>query len=188
MATERQIEANRLNALQSRGPKTAAGRAVSRRNALKHGLTARSLMVEGENPSQFEELRSELFDAYEPHGAIEEQLVNMMAGILWRLRRVPALEAAAFSWMQRCHGHHGLAESDDAALTSRLQRVTDRAKHRKQNLGRAVFHLVRDGDLLDKLNRYESHLILQLGRIAAELEHQHAQRKTILNRPPEAAE
>jgi len=170
MATEHQIAANRLNALQSRGPKTAAGRAVSRRNALKHGLTARSLMIEGENPSQLEELRSELFDAYEPHGAIEEHLVDMMAGTMWRLRRVPGLEAAAFSWMQRCHGHQGMVGSDDAAVTDGLQRVTANTKQKKQNLGRAVFHLVRDGDLLDKLNRYEAQLFNQLTRISAELE------------------
>lgn len=169
MATEHQIAANRLNALQSRGPKTAAGRAVSRRNALKHGLTARSLMIEGENPSQFEELRSELFDAYEPHGAIEEHLVDMMAGTMWRLRRVPGLEAAAFSSMQRCHGHQGMVGSDDAAVIAGLHRVTAKARQKKQNLGRAVFHLVRDGDLLDKLNRYEAQLLNQLIRISAEL-------------------
>ena len=41
MATARQIAANRANAQKSSGPKTAAGRARSSRNALRHGLSAR---------------------------------------------------------------------------------------------------------------------------------------------------
>ena len=44
MVTERQILANRLNALRSTGPRTAEGKAVTRANALKHGLAARTLL------------------------------------------------------------------------------------------------------------------------------------------------
>jgi hypothetical protein len=40
MATEKQIAANRANALRSTGPKTAAGKQKSSRNALRHGLSA----------------------------------------------------------------------------------------------------------------------------------------------------
>ena len=39
MATEKQIAANRANAKRSTGPKTAAGRAKSSRNAYRHGLS-----------------------------------------------------------------------------------------------------------------------------------------------------
>ena len=184
MATERQILANRLNALRSRGPKTQAGREASRRNALKHGLTARSLIIDGEDPKQLEALRGELIETYAPQGVIEEHLVDMMAGLVWRLRRVPSLEAAAFAWMQRCHRDHGLLASGPDGHP----RVKSSAQHRKQSLGRAVFHLVRDGDLLDKLNRYDTHLITQLGRVAAELDHLHSQRTTTLTRPSLVAE
>jgi hypothetical protein len=55
-----QIAANRRNALYSRGPKTAEGRARSRRNALKHGLTARSLILEGERAAQYEAFRTDM--------------------------------------------------------------------------------------------------------------------------------
>jgi hypothetical protein len=41
MTSYRQIEANRRNALKSTGPKTEAGKQASRRNAVRHGLTAR---------------------------------------------------------------------------------------------------------------------------------------------------
>ena len=39
MASNRQIKANRENAKRSTGPKTEAGKARSRRNALRHGLS-----------------------------------------------------------------------------------------------------------------------------------------------------
>lgn len=38
--SERKLQANRANAKRSTGPKTAAGKAASRRNALKHGITS----------------------------------------------------------------------------------------------------------------------------------------------------
>ena len=177
MTSERQIAANRLNARLSKGPRTVEGRAISRHNALKHGLTARSLIIEGEHAKRLEALRDELLETYSPQGVVEEHLVDMMAGLLWRLRRVPLLEAAAFAWMQRCHQHHSLEGPDG------FPRGKGKVRHKKQKLGRAVFHLVRDGDLLDKLNRYETHLMMQLGRVAAALEHQHAHRKTALKLP-----
>jgi hypothetical protein len=65
-----------------------------------------------------------------------------------------------------------------------LSRVKGKARHKKQSLGRAVFHLVRDGDLLDKLNRYETHLMMQLGRVAAALDHQQGPQSTLTVRPP----
>ena len=136
-----------------------------------------AVQIEGEDPSQFEELRFELFDAYEPQGAIEEQLVDMMAGILWRLRRVPALEAAVFSWMRRCHQERSLPllGPSEAGLSDQTRPGHDieaatLTDTEKQNLGRAVVHLVRDGDILDKLGRYETQLINQLGRVTTELE------------------
>jgi len=40
MTSERKIAANRLNAKKSRGPRTAAGKSLASRNALRHGLRA----------------------------------------------------------------------------------------------------------------------------------------------------
>jgi hypothetical protein len=39
MATEKQIAANRRNAQRSTGPRTAAGKSISSRNAFRHGLS-----------------------------------------------------------------------------------------------------------------------------------------------------
>jgi len=45
MTSFRQIEANRRNALKSTGPKTLNGKHSSRRNAVRHGLTAETVSV-----------------------------------------------------------------------------------------------------------------------------------------------
>jgi hypothetical protein len=46
MAAEKQIQANRRNAQRSTGPRTAAGKSISRRNALRHGLAVPAEMDE----------------------------------------------------------------------------------------------------------------------------------------------
>ncbi|HPB75711.1 MAG TPA: hypothetical protein PLY96_10720, partial [Chromatiaceae bacterium] len=43
--SNRQLEANRRNALRSTGPRTAAGKAVARDNARKHGFLSRHLII-----------------------------------------------------------------------------------------------------------------------------------------------
>ena len=60
MATAAQIEANRRNAQKSTGPKTDEGKARVRRNAFKHGMTARTIMpvLPQEDPKELEDRSS----------------------------------------------------------------------------------------------------------------------------------
>jgi hypothetical protein len=53
MASRRQITANRRNARKSTGPRTSAGKLRSRRNALKHGLTAETVVTVFENRNDY---------------------------------------------------------------------------------------------------------------------------------------
>jgi len=76
MATAAQIAANRRNALKSTGPRTAAGKAASSRNALRHGLTARATVVLDEDAQDFLRLRTELRIALAPRDAREELLAE----------------------------------------------------------------------------------------------------------------
>ena len=46
-----------------------------------------------EEPEQFEAFRSDLMADLTPEGMIERELVDRLAGLLWRLRRIPVLEA-----------------------------------------------------------------------------------------------
>ena len=93
MATAAQIAANRRNALRSTGPRTAAGMAVSCRNSLRHGLTARATVVLDEDAQEFERLREELWIELAPRDAREELLVETVVQAAWRMRRAWRAEA-----------------------------------------------------------------------------------------------
>src|SRR2546421_161298 len=88
MSTERQIEANRLNARKSTGPKTAKGRAAVRLNALKTGLTAKTLILPGESEAEFRGLLESLEIEHRPTTPEEQTLVIRSAMATWRLRRL----------------------------------------------------------------------------------------------------
>ena len=94
MATRRQLEANRANAKRSTGPRSADGKAKSRKNSLAHGLTAQDIVIADEDPEEFERLRAGLQADFKPTSTIELELVERLAGLLWRLRRIPVLEGA----------------------------------------------------------------------------------------------
>ena len=96
MATAKQAAANRRNAAKSTGPRTKSGKARSNRNALKHGLSAEQVVMLDENPAAFEALRSKLFEHYQPTDPVAEHLVEQVAACIWRLRRVPEIEAGIF--------------------------------------------------------------------------------------------
>ena len=68
MTSEKQIAANRRNAMKSTGPKTREGKAASTSNSLKHGLSAQRIVVSGEDPDEFERLIRQLEHELEPVG------------------------------------------------------------------------------------------------------------------------
>jgi hypothetical protein len=94
MTSNKQLHANRANATNSTGPRSQAGKLRSRLNSRKHGLTAKMLTIVGENADDFDQLRAELMAEHHPQSVLETELVERLAGILWRLRRVPSFEAA----------------------------------------------------------------------------------------------
>ena len=88
MSSLKQQEANRLNAQKSTGPRTAAGKAVSRFNALKSGIDAQVEVVPAEDPAKLEALLAEYerrFDASTPE---RRMLVDVLVNCEWMLRRL----------------------------------------------------------------------------------------------------
>lgn len=93
MTSKRQIEANRRNARNSKGPKTKKGKAVSRFNAVRHGLTAEEIVIPGEVEQDFRQLHQRLITELDPKGVLETQIVERIAVAFWRLRRSSRIEA-----------------------------------------------------------------------------------------------
>jgi hypothetical protein len=96
MSSLKQIEANRLNALKSTGPRTEEGKRRSRCNAIRHGLTAETVIVGVEDPEDYESFEATIIADYDPTTAVERELVLRLASILWRLRRATGIETALF--------------------------------------------------------------------------------------------
>src|SRR5437764_13863729 len=78
------------------GPKTEAGKAVSSRNALRHGLLSESpLAAPFESAAEWLAHRQAILDDLRPSGQAEACLAERAALLLWRLRRVACAEVAA---------------------------------------------------------------------------------------------
>jgi len=96
MSTDRQIEANRLNAQHSTAPSTPEGRAAVRLNGLKYGLYAETLILPGEDPAEFDALLDRLDAEHQPATPTEELFVSQIAMASWRRLRVQRMEAAFY--------------------------------------------------------------------------------------------
>ena len=84
MTSYRQIDANRRNALKSTGPKTEAGKQASRRNAVRHGLTAETVLSALEDAEDYKAFEAAITADYDAQSAVERELVLRLASILWR--------------------------------------------------------------------------------------------------------
>jgi hypothetical protein len=92
MVSERRIEANRTNAQRSTGPRTAAGRARSSLNALRHGITGQVSITTVEDRAAHDNFFQELIDRFQPEDALELQFASLIAEDFWRLQRIRAVE------------------------------------------------------------------------------------------------
>jgi len=104
MTSYRQIEANRRNALKSTGPKTEAGKEVSRRNAMRHGLTAETVITALEDAEDYRAFEAAIAADYDAQSAVERELVLRLTSVLWRLRRAETMETGLFE-IQTEHLH-----------------------------------------------------------------------------------
>ena len=96
MTSLKQIEANRLNALKSTGPRTDEGKRHSRCNAVRHGLTAETVIADLEDREDYEAFETAVASCFDAESAVERELVLRLASVLWRLRRAIGIETALF--------------------------------------------------------------------------------------------
>ncbi len=93
-------QANRQNALQSTGPRTAVGKAASSANAAQHGILSRHLILPSESRDEFDALLLQLMTEQQPVGTLEQALVERMVIALWHQRRLVAAETAQMQLQQ----------------------------------------------------------------------------------------
>ena len=96
MSSLKQIEANRGNALKSTGPTTQEGKERSRCNAVRHGLTAETVIADLEDAADYQAFEAAVIADYDAQTAVERELVLRLASVLWRLRRATGIESGIF--------------------------------------------------------------------------------------------
>jgi len=155
MATEAQVQANRLNAGRSTGPRTAEGKATASQNSLKHGLFAREGVIRGEDGEEFEMHREMLLEQLNPAGPLEQILAARIVDLTWRLRRAAQDQNEAFGAMYDRHTADGEEprEPDERAMT----------------LGRMILEDFSQGAILERLLRYERRIESSFYRTLNEL-------------------
>lgn len=172
MASTKQLQANKANAQKSTGPRTQAGDR-SRPNSRKHGLTAKLLVIGDEDPADFEDLRAALIKQYEPQGPAESELVEYLASLYWRLRRVPFFEAAIFAFRQAqvesdvqeedsTRGTLGLDEEAEIEEAGEAEAISD--AEWMVRVGRILMKDGIWGDAFGKLARHETSLLNKLAK------------------------
>jgi len=131
MATAKQIAANRSN---SKKPHTAAAKAASRFNALKHGIYSQHQIMFDETPEDLADLAAEYHEQHAPANATERELVDTLIHNEWRLRRMRRVEAVLWEHAANAyltaHPDEERCNSADAFVTNsnqfeRLQRIVN---------------------------------------------------------------
>ena len=101
-------ERSRQNGRKSKGPRTEVGKARVRYNALKHGITAKSLLLPGEDRREFEARRAALHNQIQPRNELEAELIDRLAQNFWVSRRSRRAAVAQLEYRLR---HEPLAQT-----------------------------------------------------------------------------
>ena len=94
---EQRAAVNRANARWSTGPKSGEGKAVASLNAVKTGLTGRTVLLPSDDSAAYTAHIAAYESEYQPAGLRERELVQSLADTSWRLKRIPGLELALYA-------------------------------------------------------------------------------------------
>src|SRR4051794_39365652 len=101
MTSFKQVEANRRNSRRSTGPTSQEGKLRSRRNAVRHGLTAETVIAALEDAEDYKTFEAAVITDYDAQSAVERELVLRLASLLWRIRRATTIETGLFEIQAR---------------------------------------------------------------------------------------
>src|SRR5262249_5800970 len=182
MTSLRQIEANRRNALNSTGPKSELGKQHSRSNAMRHGLTAETVIRFLEDEQDYREFELSVTSDFDARTAVERELVLRRAGLLWRLRRATAIETAPFpiefhiatadkqGATAPVHQSVTATMATAAELMPTVRSATDHAQIVSEIAARFLALCHANDRAFERLIRYETALWRQVGQLLATLE------------------
>src|SRR5258708_26224618 len=96
MSTQRKIDSARANGAKSHGPITEQGRKKSSMNALKHRITARTVLFSNDNHGEYDALLESYIESLQPVDPLEMDLVVEMVNAKWQQSRLQKFETELF--------------------------------------------------------------------------------------------
>jgi|HubBroStandDraft_6_1064221.scaffolds.fasta_scaffold08474_1 hypothetical protein len=176
----------------STGPQTEAGKKRSRGNAVRHGLTAETVIVGLEDAEDYKAFELPVTSDFDAQTAVERELVLRLASLLWRLRRAAAIETGLLQIQseilretRRAKGiqplhHNRVLEAIRFAGGVRDgkwsgQGDVDHTQESPQTInaevGRCFLRLANlDNGAFERLSRYETALWRQVGQVLITLD------------------
>ena len=133
LISNKQLESNRRNALQSTGPITQEGKAAVRLNALRYGLRARSILLPDEKPEDYYRLCADLEADWNPRNRTEQLLLEQMVVAQWKLARLEVGERSIFAQGMPAERQMALLDRF-STQRSRLERSFKQAMHELRQL------------------------------------------------------
>ena len=165
MATQAQVQANRMNAQKSTGPRTDEGKRKASQNAVKHGLCAEKAVIAGEDLGEFEFYRDELLGELAPDGAVESVLAARVVNLSWRLRRAERAQNEVFDALLAKDATFPVPRRKGSLPTEDGSDVVAE----ETPLGRAVVRDFTYARVLDRLSMYERRIEYSLYKTMGEL-------------------
>ncbi|MBV9033192.1 MAG: hypothetical protein JO182_01765, partial [Acidobacteriaceae bacterium] len=180
--SERRLAANRANAQLSTGPTTPGGKAKASLNAVKTGLTGRTVLLPSEDAEAYETHLLQYLERFAPVGNRETELVQSLADTQWRLHRIPGLEFGLFALGRKRYAELFEEETDTQVRTALLDAhiLMTEAKHFKN------LHLQENR--LRRQYRQDLGELTQLQRQRQEVEAPETKRKTAAPAQPHGFE
>lgn len=121
MSSPKQIEANRANSLRSTGPTSSAGKAKVSHNAVKTGLTGRTVVLPSDDLTAYQAHTERMFKQWAPETDEEKRLTQSIVDTLWRLERIPILEAGIYAVGRRELAGHFADEQDETVRKAMIE-------------------------------------------------------------------
>ena len=129
--SEAKIAANRANAQLSTGPTSEAGKAKVRLNAVKTGLTGRTVLLPADDVVAYEAMVARFTAQWQPATEEECHLVQCLADNQWRMQRIPVLEYGIFAMGELEFAEQFAAETNPEVRRTLLQTKVFFAYHKQ---------------------------------------------------------
>ena len=164
---------NSVNQGRATGPRTPQGKAISARNATKHGAYSMAILQLGESQEALDQLRSGLVSALAPEGPLEARLVDRLVAQLWRLERAQCVEQESLVMALAQARHEASDFLKKVNHEGRFDLPAPKAE--EEAPAQTAFHW-QEGAKLERLLRYEGQVERAFLRILHELDRIQARR------------